>query len=159
QDNQVTGYQVELEEREVDAINAYDNSILYSDYFVSEVINLLKNDAVESTRTITYFSDHGEEVFQNDNIKGHTPDNLTKNMLEIPFIVWSSDQNSSQIISLRKNINSAFKLDGFFSYALTMLNVSSSILITERSPATENFQAPTQRKIYKTSYENILRKN
>lgn len=157
-DRKVTGYQTELADREIDAINAYDNSILYTDSFVSDVINLLKRGNPKSTRTLTYFSDHGEEVFQNDNIKGHTPDNLTESMLEIPFIVWSSDQNSTDIISLKENKHKAFMLDGFFSYSLNMLDISSDILASERSPTSHKFQPPKERFIYKKSYEKIYDK-
>ncbi|MDF1639464.1 phosphoethanolamine transferase [Thalassolituus oleivorans] len=158
-DQQANGYKAVLDDREVDAINAYDNSILYSDYFVSEVISLLKKSDSDSKRTLTYFSDHGEEVFQAADIKGHTPDNLTKNMLEIPFIVWASDRDSDDIAILNKNSHRPFMLDGLFSYALTMLNISSDMLSVERSPASNDFKAPLKRKVYKVTYEEAFPNN
>lgn len=42
--------------------NAYDNAILYTDYFLSEVINLLKNNENSYKTTMIYMSDHGESL-------------------------------------------------------------------------------------------------
>lgn len=45
-----------------DIINAYDNSILYTDYFLAEVIQWLKGHSREFETAMLYFSDHGESL-------------------------------------------------------------------------------------------------
>jgi len=42
--------------------NAYDNTILYTDYFLAKVIGLLKNNQKEYKTAMLYMSDHGESL-------------------------------------------------------------------------------------------------
>jgi glucan phosphoethanolaminetransferase (alkaline phosphatase superfamily) len=44
--------------------NSYDNSILYTDYFLAEVINRLK--ATDAQTTLLYTADHGENLFDGE---------------------------------------------------------------------------------------------
>lgn len=70
-------------------INEYDNSVLYNDFVVSSIINLV--EAKKELAYILYFSDHGEEVYDKEVFSGRSYDNLTVNMCEIPFMIWLSD--------------------------------------------------------------------
>jgi lipid A ethanolaminephosphotransferase len=45
--------------------NAYDNAILYTDYFLSKVINFLKPYSNEYKTAMLYMSDHGESLGEN----------------------------------------------------------------------------------------------
>lgn len=45
--------------------NAYDNAILYTDYFLSKVIDLLKKNSNDFGTTMFYVSDHGESLGEN----------------------------------------------------------------------------------------------
>jgi len=69
-------------------INQYDNAISYSDFILSEVLDKLK--AENSNSYLMFFSDHGEEVFQDENFYGHFEDRPTKNTFKIPFVLWYS---------------------------------------------------------------------
>ncbi len=64
--------------------NIYDNSILYTDYFLSKVINLLKN----KNSFLIYVSDHAVSLGEGGRYGqgGNAPEQF-----EIPFIVWGSD--------------------------------------------------------------------
>lgn len=67
-------------------IAEYDNSVLYNDYVCEEIIKLLeKEDAI-----IFCFPDHGEEVYDTRNMCGHTLENPSTPMKEIPFWIWTS---------------------------------------------------------------------
>lgn len=67
-------------------INEYDNAVRYSDYIIDSVLEKLKIE--NSNNYLMYFSDHGEEVFQDDDFYGHLEDMPTKNTFKIPFIMW-----------------------------------------------------------------------
>jgi lipid A ethanolaminephosphotransferase len=75
-----------------DIINAYDNSILYTDYFLSRVIDFLKTNSDTFYTAMIYVSDHGESLGEN-NIYLHglpyliAPDEQR----HVPFILWFSD--------------------------------------------------------------------
>lgn len=70
-------------------INHYDNAILYNDYLISKVIK--KVDSAQSRSFVLYFSDHGEEMFDHIDLSGHNEDVYSKNMFDIPFILWRSN--------------------------------------------------------------------
>lgn len=70
-------------------INTYDNAIRYSDYILNEALKKLK--AQNANSYLMYFSDHGEEVFQDDDFYGHLEDRPTKNTFKIPFVMWYSN--------------------------------------------------------------------
>ncbi|MGB0974206.1 MAG: sulfatase-like hydrolase/transferase [Flavobacteriaceae bacterium] len=78
-------------------INEYHNAILYNDFIVNSVIDKVAGTQTESY--VTYFSDHGVDVFENVT-KGvqHSDRNPTKPMYEIPFIVWMSESYESNVL-------------------------------------------------------------
>jgi len=56
----------QLEECTSESIsNAYDNALLYSDYFLSKVIQLLKKHNNSHETSMIYMSDHGESLGEN----------------------------------------------------------------------------------------------
>lgn len=68
--------------------NSYDNSILYTDWFLSEVINRLQNTKLLSS--LIYVSDHGQTLYDgscNLAFHGHN----TQYEFHIPVFVWVSD--------------------------------------------------------------------
>ena len=72
-------------------INAYDNTIVYTDYFLSQVIENL--EALTHYRSaMLYVSDHGESLGENNLYMHGVPISIApKEQYEIPFIVWMSD--------------------------------------------------------------------
>lgn len=70
-------------------INHYDNAIAYQDELLAEIFGAVKESSKEAVSL--YFSDHGEEVFASKNFHGHSDDNLTPAMSEVPFILSFSD--------------------------------------------------------------------
>ncbi|MGQ1947971.1 phosphoethanolamine transferase [Geofilum sp. OHC36d9] len=79
-------------------INSYDNSILFTDYFLSEIINRLKKD--NELSIMMYLSDHGENLYDDKKelfLHG-TPDPSAYE-LEIPMFVWYSDNYDQNVIN------------------------------------------------------------
>lgn len=72
-------------------LNAYDNTILYTDYLIHSVIEELKS--VQNRRCCMIFvSDHGESLGENNLYMHGVPMAMApKEQIEIPFIVWQSD--------------------------------------------------------------------
>ncbi len=70
--------------------NSYDNSILYTDYILSEIIK-----KIEQTNTISfiyYISDHGENLFDDENeyfLHGFMQP--SKYETDIPIMIWNSE--------------------------------------------------------------------
>lgn len=77
-------------------INAYDNTILYTDYILATLIDELK-ELKEYNSTMIYISDHGESLGESNLYMHGIPVSFApKEQLDIPFIIWTSD-NSKKI--------------------------------------------------------------
>lgn len=72
-------------------IAEYENSILYSDYIVSNIIDTLKQFNQQKTMMI-YFSDHGEELYEKRDFSGHS-----NGYVDIPFIIWANEGARQQL--------------------------------------------------------------
>ena len=94
-------------------INAYDNTIVYTDYIVHSTIQRLQS--LENTATaLIYISDHGESLGENGLYLHGTPYTLAPDFQkEIPFLIWRSPE-----LVARQNIeNSDIRQSGNFSHA------------------------------------------
>ena len=73
-------------------MNAYDNTIVYTDYLLHSVIEMLRG-IPERRSCMIFVSDHGESLGEG-NLYMHGVPMLVapKEQIEIPFIVWTSDE-------------------------------------------------------------------
>jgi heptose-I-phosphate ethanolaminephosphotransferase len=69
-------------------VGEYDNSVLYNDWVVSAILDRVR--AAGGSSAFVFFSDHGEEVYDDSEGYGHFPNRATKTMAEVPFVVWLS---------------------------------------------------------------------
>lgn len=72
--------------------NAYDNTVLYTDHFLSGTIDMLRS--IPNTETmLMYISDHGESLGEFGLYLHGTPYALAPDVQkDIPYIVWMSDK-------------------------------------------------------------------
>lgn len=71
-------------------VNAYDNTILYTDYLLDSIINTLRS-LTDWNCAMLYVSDHGESLGENKMFMHGVPMKLApKVQYEIPFIVWTT---------------------------------------------------------------------
>ncbi len=84
---------VELQKCSYDElVNAYDNTILYTDYFLHSTISLLRS-LKDTSSVLIYISDHGESLGEYNFYLHGAPYTIAPNLQkEIPFIVWMSDR-------------------------------------------------------------------
>ena len=72
--------------------NAYDNSIVYADWIVHQVIDIVRGTGRRGC--VLFVSDHGESLGENNLYMHGVPFSMApKEQLEIPFIVWTSDKS------------------------------------------------------------------
>lgn len=73
-------------------INAYDNTILYTDYMIYTVIEELRSLPEDMRCCMIFVSDHGESLGEGDiYMHGLPMDMAPREQYEIPFLVWNSD--------------------------------------------------------------------
>ncbi len=76
-------------------INAYDNTIVYTDWLVHQTIEILR-EIPEMRSSVMFVSDHGESLGENNLYMHGVPLSVApREQIEIPFIVWTSDDSTS----------------------------------------------------------------
>lgn len=138
-------------------ISEYDNAILYNDYVLNKIIQLYAKE--ESI--IFYLSDHGEEVYEFRDFKGHKEDSPSRYMLEIPFLIYLSDEfkkNYPEIEkSIEKALNKPYMTDDIIHTILNIANIETKEYDETRSIVSDKFNEKRER-IYKgKSYDNYWR--
>ncbi len=73
-------------------VNAYDNAIRYTDYFLKEILQRLKHQAEKGSCTaMFYLSDHGEDLYDDSRKRVlHSSPSLSYYQLHIPMFLWFS---------------------------------------------------------------------
>lgn len=84
-------YPVDAERKYRDnLLNAYDNSIRYTDGFLSRIIHALEQQQTDAA--MIYASDHGEDIFDDSrHLFLHASPVPSYYQLHVPFLVWMSD--------------------------------------------------------------------
>lgn len=108
-------------------MNAYDNTIVYTDYILSQVIKNLKElKGYESS--MIFVSDHGESLGEKKLYMHGMPISIApKEQYDIPFIVWVSD--GSKKLKSNKTVSQGH----VFHSVLNFLSVQSPIYNREIS--------------------------
>ncbi|MBN2524297.1 MAG: phosphoethanolamine transferase [Bacteroidales bacterium] len=128
-------------------IAEYDNSILYNDYIVDSLLNILKsrnstdNDKIAAA---IYLSDHSENVYDEMDRVGHDFSNeLPKANVDIPFLVWLSpsyiQMNKDLVESIYSNVNKPYVVDDLFHSMMDINGIQSPYLEEERSIFNQEF--------------------
>lgn len=110
--------------------NTYDNTILYTDYVLSKLIDYLRSAETRFDSSLIYVSDHGESLGENGIYLHSLPYVLApREQKTVPMIFWFSENLRKQKrISkfLQTKVNSCqFSHDNIFSTTLSILNISS----------------------------------
>jgi heptose-I-phosphate ethanolaminephosphotransferase len=154
----VKPYRADISNSELDYINAYDNSVHYTDYVLGDILKDLKK--VDGVAALSFWSDHGEEVFDVKDFKGHGPDGVTKSMLEIPFVFWRNQDYTNTFLDTDKLLSlhtkSPIMLDDFFHIAQCLIPVESDLLDKEKSLCLAEYDAKP-RIVYGKNYDKGLK--
>lgn len=106
-------------------INTYDNTLLYTDYLLSEIIELLK-EKKDYKSSLLYLSDHGESLGENGIYLHGMPYAIApRHQTHIPVIFWSSDENLMTIAQNHKSLN--LSQDNLFSTLLGYFNIQTAV--------------------------------
>ena len=121
-------------------IAAYDNACLYNDYIIDEVIRMFEDE----NAVMVYFSDHGEEVYEVQDYRGHgtakyTPD--IRYQLRVPFWVWLSDKYKEEhplvADKLRKALDLHVKTDDMPYFLIDLADIDTEWMKPDRSFITD----------------------
>ncbi len=110
--------------------NAYDNAILYTDYFLSKVINFLKPYSKDYETAMIYMSDHGESLGENGLYLHGMPYLIAPEAQKhIASVMWFGGEMKKDIDIKKLNAykDKEFSQDNLFHTLLGIFEVESKV--------------------------------
>jgi heptose-I-phosphate ethanolaminephosphotransferase len=130
-------------------INEYDNAILYNDFIVDSLLNMVNTYVKgnpQASSSVIYVSDHGENVYDEYGYAGHDFSNKLPNAnIEVPFVVWMSPEfkriNPELSNRVVQNTLVPFMTDDIFHAIVNLNGIECAQLQKERSLFAPSFNA------------------
>ncbi len=113
-------------------VNAYDNTIVFTDYFLSRVIAWLKTQEKIHTPAMLYVSDHGESLGEKNIYLHGLPYSVAPpEQTTVPLITWLSPsfEKLSRVSTrcLQANRDKPLSHDNLFHSVLGLMSVKTSV--------------------------------
>ncbi|MDI1308882.1 MAG: phosphoethanolamine--lipid A transferase [Methylotenera sp.] len=121
-----TGELKDCTKEEID--NSYDNAILYTDYFLSNVIDFLKKYEDERATAMLYVSDHGESLGEHGIYLHSAPYMVAPvEQTHVPAIVWMGKNFDYKKEQLLPHKDDSFSHDDVFCSVLVSFELYEKI--------------------------------
>ena len=117
------------------------------------IIDELKK--VNGAAFLLYFSDHGEEVFDNQVYSGRSFEKISKGMCEIPFIFWCNE-DFKRISGFTIDVKKAYCTDDVIHSILDLMKINYSLFDRKRSIFSPQFEEKP-RKINGLLYDDLIK--
>ncbi|MEP7058049.1 MAG: phosphoethanolamine--lipid A transferase [Caldimonas sp.] len=111
-------------------VNAYDNSIAYTDHVLAATIHWLERHAAGNEPVLVYLSDHGESLGENNIFLHGLPYALApREQTHVPMVVWfgadGTAGRSARTACLRERRDAPLSHDHLFHTVLGLLDVET----------------------------------
>ena len=111
-------------------VNTYDNSIVYTDHFLAEVINWLKAQSALRPTAMVYMSDHGESLGEKGLYLHGMPYSMApKEQTHVPMVLWLSGslqrQRGMRMDCVREQAGKPWSHDNLFHTVIPMAGVQT----------------------------------
>ncbi len=111
-------------------INAYDNALLYTDYFLFKVIELLRENSINFRTAMLYVSDHGESLGENGIYLHGLPYFMApEEQKKVGAIMWLDDgmREDFNFELLKRHKNKLYSHDNLFHSILGLMKIETSV--------------------------------
>jgi lipid A ethanolaminephosphotransferase len=127
-----------------EVLNAYDNTILYTDYVLDGIIERLKRREASYDVAMLYISDHGESTGEKGIYLHGTPYMIApRQQTQVPMLLWASDgffsNRGIQRDCLQSMKNNRYSHDNLFHSVLGLLDIQTKV----RNPQLDIFDKCT----------------
>ncbi len=112
--------------------NAYDNAILYTDYFLSQVIGFLGNYDDEFETAMFYISDHGESLGEHGLYLHGLPNFMApEEQRHVPALMWFGKNYGIDREMVASRAQDDWSHDNFFHTVLGLMEVETTVYAPE----------------------------
>lgn len=113
-------------------VNAYDNTIVYTDRFLNSTIEWLKAHSSQAETAMVYVADHGESLGENNLYLHGLPYFVAPDVQkQVPWITWLSPgfeaRRGTRSACLQQQRNLLLSHDNYFHSVLGLLDVHTSV--------------------------------
>ncbi len=132
-----TGELKDCSQEEID--NSYDNAILYTDYFLSNVIDFLKKYDDDHATAMLYVSDHGESLGERGIYLHSAPYMVApKEQTHVPGIVWMGKNFDYKKEQLLPHKDDALSQDDLFCTLLVSFELDTKMCEAKKAMLMQN---------------------
>ncbi len=130
-------------------MNEYDNSTLYNDFIMREIIS--RASKIPNFKALVYFSDHGEskDTYPSGGLIGHDAGSFNLSMTRIPLYMYFSDDyiaaNPSLISNLKAHKDARFTNDLIFNLVSSIMGIHTSFDEPQNDISSELYDASADR--------------
>lgn len=115
-----------------EVVNAYDNSIAYTDYFLNKIITDLKTRALDVQAGMLYVADHGESLGENNLYLHGLPYAIAPDVQKhIPWISWFANdfiaRHNLDTDCLESHSAKKLSHDNYFHTVLGLMDVQTQL--------------------------------
>ncbi len=124
--------------------NRYDNAVLHSDHLIGRLLDLA---AKYEVATVTYFSDHGQNLGETSPHLGHSLDEGPRQGFTVPVMFWlgeTSGLGPEQRARLAEHAKQPFQTDQLFASLLELYGISTDEPALANSLLSANYR-PVER--------------
>lgn len=138
-------------------VNAYDNTILYTDYVLNKVIKAL--EATGDCTAMFYTSDHGEDLLDDERARFlHASPSPTFYQLKVPYVLWFSPNYKlafpQKVANANRNRNNAVASNSVFHTVLDIAGISTKNSFHHLSTVSDEFKE--QKRMYLDDHYNPI---
>ena len=113
-------------------LNAYDNSIVYTDHVLASAIGWLKERQTRNAPALLYLSDHGESLGENNLYLHGMPYAIAPDVQKrVPWITWLSpafeQRGKLTTACLKTQLDAPISHDNYFHSVLGLMDVRTSV--------------------------------
>ncbi len=129
--------------------NAYDNSVCYTDHFLSETIEYLRG--LDACSALLYCADHGEDLFDDERGRFlHASPTTTYYQLHVASLAWFSqdycDAFPAKVEAARHNVDAPATTHALFHTMADMASVTGNCLDRSVSLVSAEFDCSAPRR-------------
>lgn len=133
-------------------VNAYDNTLLYTDHVLARTIDLLRRNAGRFDGSLIYVSDHGESLGERGLFLHGMPYAIAPSeQTHVPMVMWFSEAARERYAlddaCLRGKEDAALTHDNLYHSVLGLLDVRTQIYVPQRDVFHDCRAVPSARRL------------
>lgn len=156
--DKISNIKRELPERRKKYIAEYSNSLRYTDYVLERIFSYFSNEK----SFFIYLSDHAEEFWEERDLRGHTSENGSKYMIEIPFFIMMSKKLQeiypNLVEACKKSLHKPYMTDDIIHTVLGILGIEIDEYEGARDLLSDKFNEKRKRMYQGKDYDTFWKK-